>query len=315
VFLLAGTAFIMFMMLYIYKELSSKQRFKMLSLKNKKILDAQTSIVLITDGMNIIDANKKLLLYFGYKSLEEFKKDHICICELFEKNNRFFSLNNVVDEQTWVESILKLPYKDHIVAMKDANGQQNIFFVSISSFDKNKIISFSNISDTMTEHFSLLERVVHDQLTGAYNRDYFHTRKDLWVQEVEYKELELGVIILDIDHFKDVNDTYGHNCGDLILKRLVKLIDKTIRKEDMLIRWGGEEFIIVSYVSSLDNLYNIAENIRKKVESEKFEEVGNVTCSFGVTLYTNEPIEQTIERADQALYEAKKDGRNRVVKK
>ncbi len=199
--------------------------------------------------------------------------------------------------------------------MKDLNAKQNIFLVSISDFDESYILSFSNISDTMTEHFSLLERVVHDKLTGAYNRDFFDTRKDLWIQELKYKELELGIIMLDIDFFKDVNDTYGHNCGDLILKRLVSVINSTIRQEDMLVRWGGEEFIIVSYVSSLENLYNIAQNIREKIEVESFEQVGNITCSFGVTLYKDESIENTIERADQALYEAKKGGRNSEVSK
>ena len=313
IFLLSGIAAILFIMLYVYKEFSSKHQFRLLSLKNKKILDAQNSIVVITNGKEIIDANKKLLLYFGYKSLKDFRSEHQCICEYFEESSRFFHLGKVPENEVWVETIEKLPFKEHIVAMKDSNGKQNIFFVSINSFDNNHILSFSNISDTMTEHFSLLERVVHDKLTGAYNRDFFDTRKDFWIQEIKYKKLELGIIILDIDYFKNVNDTYGHNCGDLILQDLVSLISKAIRQEDMLIRWGGEEFIIVSYVSSLDNLYNIAENIRKKVEVETFKEVGNITCSFGVTVYKDEMIEETIERADQALYKAKKSGRNRVV--
>jgi diguanylate cyclase (GGDEF)-like protein len=314
IFLLSGITAILFAMLYIYKEFSLKHKFRILSQKTQKILDAQNSIVIVTNGKNILDGNKKLLDYFGYKNLEDFKSEHNCICEFFEEDDRFFHLGKISENESWIEEIDQLSYKEHIVAMKDFNNKQNIFIVSVSDFGEKYILSFSNISDTMTEHFSLMERVVHDKLTGAYNRDYFENRKDLWIQELAYKELQLGVVILDIDHFKDVNDTYGHNVGDMVLRHLVSLIHTTIRQEDTLIRWGGEEFLIVSYVSSLDNLHRIAENIRKRVDNESFEEVGNLSASFGITLYREkEDILQTIERADKALYKAKRSGRNIVV--
>ncbi|WP_373072734.1 diguanylate cyclase [Sulfurimonas sp.] len=317
IFLFSGILAILFVLMYIYKEFSSKNKFRMLSLKTQKILDAQHSIVVITDGKQIKDANKKLLVYFGYKSIDEFRRENDCICNFFEKDDRFFHLGKIDEEQEWINEIDKLPFKEHIVAMRDFKGKQNIFFVSVSHFDNNHIVSFSNISDTMAEHFSLMERVVHDKLTGAYNRDYFDSRKELWLQELSYKKVQLGIIILDIDNFKSINDTYGHNVGDVVLKQIVSIIELVTRQEDTLIRWGGEEFLLVSYVSSLDDLYNIAENIRKKIENELFEKVGLITCSFGVTLYkSNEDVvKDTIERADQALYEAKQAGKNRVVSK
>jgi len=314
-FLLSGVIVILFIMLYMYKELSSKHTFKQLSLKTQKILDAQNSIVILTDGENILDGNKKLIDYFGYLSFDDFKKEHSCICEFFEEDDRFFNLKKVKKDEFWINAIEKLPYKEHIVAMRDLKNKQNIFFVSISHFDNNQILSFNNISDTMTEHFSLMERVVHDKLTGAYNRDYFDSRKDLWIQELSYKQLRLGIVMIDIDYFKEVNDMYGHKRGDEVLKHLVSLIHVVIRQEDILIRWGGEEFLMVINVSSIENLYKISENIRKRIEGELFEEVGSLTCSFGITLYNNEAIEATIERADKALYEAKRSGRNRVISK
>lgn len=314
-FLLSGLIFILFTIMYIYKEFSSKYKLKQISLKTQKILDAQNSIVILTNGEEVIDGNKKLLEYFGYVSFDDFRNKYSCICELFEKDDRFFHKGKILEGKFWINEIEKLPYKEHIVAMKDTHDKQNIFFVSISHFDNDHIISFSNISDTMTEHFSLMERVVHDKLTGAYNRYYFDSRKDLWIRELLYKQHKLGIVMIDIDHFKTINDNYGHGRGDKVLKHIVSIINKTIRQEDILIRWGGEEFILVTNINSIEDLYNMAEHIRKTIEKEIFDMVGSVTCSFGVTLYNNEELEETIERADEALYESKKNGRNRVSSK
>jgi diguanylate cyclase (GGDEF)-like protein len=313
IFLLAGIIAILFVLLYIYKEFSLKHKFRLLSIKTQNILDAQTSMVVIIDNTKILDANKKLLKYFGYSSINEFKKEHLCICETFENDDRFFHLGKVPKGQSWIKTVQSLPYKEHIVAMKDINQNLNIFSIAISQFDDNVILSFNNISDTINEQFSLMDRVIHDKLTGAHNREYFDNRIDLWIQELSYQEYKLGIIMLDIDYFKNVNDKYGHNCGDEVLKHLVSIIESEIRQEDDLVRWGGEEFLIISKVNTLVNLHDIAENIRKKIEDETFEEVGKITCSFGATLYKDESIKATIERADEALYEAKKLGRNRVV--
>lgn len=121
--------------------------------------------------------------------------------------------------------------------------------------------------------------------------------------------------MFDIDKFKDVNDTYGHNIGDIILKRLVKVVKESIRENDILIRWGGEEFIVILEIESIEKLRQVAEHIRMKVENNNFTEVNQITCSFGITLHKdNETMDQTIERADKALYSAKNSGRNKVSK-
>ena len=120
--------------------------------------------------------------------------------------------------------------------------------------------------------------------------------------------------MLDIDLFKQVNDTYGHSVGDEVLKSFSKLIQSSIRSSDTLLRWGGEEFLILLSVNNIKETPNIAEQIRKKIESHYFKGVGKLTCSMGCTLYIDqEDIKTAIDRADKALYIAKESGRNSVV--
>ena len=315
VLLLSGITAILFVMLYIYKEFSSKQKFRMLSKKTQNILDAQKEIVIISSGEKLIDTNKKFFEFFGYSSIDEFRNEHDCICDYFVEDERFFNLSKVPDGELWIDALKRLPSKEHIVSMKDKYGKQHIFFISMNDYDSNEILSFSNISDTMREHFSLMERVSRDKLTGAFNRDYFDNNKDIIIQDSSFKHLKLGIVIFDIDHFKIVNDTYGHNRGDEVLKQLVSIVQNAIRQEDVLIRWGGEEFLLLVNINSLVNLHSMIEHIREKISKEFFNKVGNVTCSFGATIYRGENIEDAIERADKALYEAKRGGRNRVVSK
>ena len=124
----------------------------------------------------------------------------------------------------------------------------------------------------------------------------------------------LGVIMADLDFFKKINDTYGHNRGDDVLKQFVGIIKKAIRHEDFIVRWGGEEFLLLMMVDSIGSLSAIAEGIRERIETEPFEAVGQITASFGLTLYRQgESLKETVARTDKALYRAKASGRNAVA--
>ncbi|MFA6630555.1 MAG: GGDEF domain-containing protein, partial [Sulfuricurvum sp.] len=123
----------------------------------------------------------------------------------------------------------------------------------------------------------------------------------------------LGVIFFDIDHFKRVNDEYGHLIGDEVLKDIAALVKRRLRKSDIFARWGGEEFIILLPDTPLDESRMIAKTLRIAIELENFENVGRLTCSFGVaTLHENESPEGLLQRVDELLYRAKSKGRNRV---
>ena len=152
-----------------------------------------------------------------------------------------------------------------------------------------------------------------DGLTGALRKEAFNEIIGQKIIEAKHLSLPLSMIIFDIDHFKKINDTYGHAIGDVILKELSELIRNNVRESEYFVRWGGEEFIILMPGTALQGARMVAEKLRRLVESNTFPEVGEVTCSFGVTsLKEDDTIKSFFERADAALYEAKRGGRNRV---
>jgi diguanylate cyclase (GGDEF)-like protein len=120
--------------------------------------------------------------------------------------------------------------------------------------------------------------------------------------------------MFDIDRFKEVNDTYGHTVGDYVLRTLTQIVKANLRETDYLVRWGGEEFIIIAPDTDLKKAKILAERNRKASEKYKYDHAGTITVSFGVTQFIKDDNEDTvIKRVDDALYEAKRKGRNRVI--
>ncbi len=153
-----------------------------------------------------------------------------------------------------------------------------------------------------------------DTLTGALNRLKFNEILNQEVTRVLRYGVPLSLIMYDIDHFKRVNDTYGHQTGDSVLVQLTRLVQTHIRESDSLARWGGEEFMIVAPQLSGSEALKLAEKLRELVESTGFAGVGRLSCSFGVAQFKPDDTADTLAgRADQALYYAKTSGRNRVV--
>jgi len=161
-----------------------------------------------------------------------------------------------------------------------------------------------------------LERLsATDHLTQAYNRLKIDELMRVEVGRTRRYQRVLSIIMLDIDHFKEVNDQYGHQTGDLVLKEVVNIIKDNTRNTDSLGRWGGEEFIIVCPETDLSSAHVMAEKLRKKIEEFDFSIVKRKTASFGVASLTPEDDEESlIRRADESLYFAKNNGRNRVGK-
>ena len=155
-----------------------------------------------------------------------------------------------------------------------------------------------------------------DYLTNIYNRKHFFSRLDEMISlSNRVDSLKFGVIMLDIDHFKQVNDVYGHDMGDTVLKKLSNEIKSNIRKEDVFARIGGEEFAILARVGNAESLVFLAEKLRICCERCEFSDMDHgITVSFGATLYRKpESVTSLMKRVDQALYHAKDQGRNRVV--
>ncbi len=152
-----------------------------------------------------------------------------------------------------------------------------------------------------------------DPLTNIYNRRKFSRLLDQEIQRVERYDRFLSIVMLDIDHFKRVNDTYGHDTGDYVLRRITELIRENIRITDILARYGGEEFVIILPETDVKGASRQIERMRKKIEKTSFDGVGNLTISAGITSYIGgDGCKSMITRADEALYLAKEEGRNRI---
>ena len=164
-----------------------------------------------------------------------------------------------------------------------------------------------------TKHNLLKEQMVHDTLTGVYNRSKFNSTLECEIQKHNRNQVPFCLAIIDFDFFKKVNDTYGHLVGDQVLIEISVLISKSIRSTDIFARWGGEEFSLLMYNTSINGATHLLEKLRKNIENYPLDKVGHVTCSFGVSEYKkNETQTDLIRRCDEALYLAKQSGRNNV---
>lgn len=153
-----------------------------------------------------------------------------------------------------------------------------------------------------------------DTLTGIFNRRRFNELLEADIARHQRYHSPLSLIFFDIDHFKQVNDTYGHQAGDQVLVQLTALVSGSIRTTDALARWGGEEFIILTSGCNLDCARQLAEKLRMTIERLSLPEVGLITCSFGVAEFREgDDQDALVKRVDQCLYQAKESGRNRVV--
>jgi two-component system, cell cycle response regulator len=167
----------------------------------------------------------------------------------------------------------------------------------------------------------MYDAALRDGLTKAFNRKYFLDRLETEIAYARRHRAYLSLLMFDVDHFKRVNDTYGHLAGDLVLTKLANISHTTVRTEDVFARYGGEEFAVICRGVPLSSAGILAERLRMTVEATPFEYDGvrmPVTVSIGVAAYPDLPIEtgvQLIGGADEALYEAKRSGRNRVLLK
>lgn len=176
-----------------------------------------------------------------------------------------------------------------------------------------------SILNRESEKAHLQRLVITDYLTGIYNIRYFYSRLAEEFYRSERYGLPLSCLMLDIDHFKSINDNYGHKAGDIILRQLAQLMKKHIRKSDVLARYGGEEFIIFFPQTNEKAALLKAESLRAEVEKRRFAGLkrgARLTVSIGVASYGKgsiKSIDNLITSADNALYKAKAMGRNQVV--
>lgn len=159
----------------------------------------------------------------------------------------------------------------------------------------------------------LKDLAIVDGLTGLFNHRHIYDSLEERAEQCNHNKCSFTVMILDIDHFKNINDTYGHITGDKILKEISTLLKESTRKMDFVGRYGGEEFLIMLVNTTLQEGYAVAETIRQVIDSTEFVQGIRLTVSIGIEKYEGEKVSDFLEKADFKLYAAKRSGRNKTV--
>jgi len=192
------------------------------------------------------------------------------------------------------EEFIALSYARWAVHMKDHHAE---------------LSEINNVLENKNKEYEVMAST--DSLTGLYNRFKF---SELYLSEYTamiQRNNDMSIILLDIDFFKSVNDTYGHNIGDQVLIQISHALLKILRSIDIVCRWGGEEFVILLPTASLQNAVDLAEKLRVYIEELEIDVVGKLTASFGVSqVREDDEMQDVIARADKALYLAKNSGKN-----
>lgn len=198
-----------------------------------------------------------------------------------------------------------------------------ISFTRRTRFKEVELLAFENLMSCLLyplrnclKYRTALVAATTDPLTGSGNRQALENSLNREIDLALRNQTPLSVVMFDFDHFKKLNDTHGHQCGDFILKQVIQEIKKSIRKTDLLFRYGGEEFVLLLHKTSLENAAKVADKIREHIAQSQFhfkDETIDISISMGAAaLQENDAGISLLERADDALYSAKNLGRNRV---
>lgn len=285
----------------------------------QEIIDTDSSFIVLADGKNITYANKTILNFAGHSSIEEFKENYKYLSNMFEKveNNSSF-LQTFNSGIHWIEYLIKHQDSKKLKVCMEKDFEHRYFRPYAKEIKTDDKVLYLITFDEITDEYVKIKKLEHmastDTLTKLFNR---HKLNDVLEKEIALSRTissPLSIIFIDIDHFKKVNDTYGHAVGDKVLIEIANIIKSTTRAGDIAARWGGEEFMITLQSTDTANALIVAEKLRVSVEKHNFESIGNITISLGVTEYLNNESEHAfIKRVDEALYEAKETGRNKTV--
>ena len=281
------------------------------------LMDTFPNFVLLAERERIVYANAGLMKYLGFASFDEFRSSGRSLDEFIvtgegeDARGRGDWLADMVDDPLDREHVLRL------INPRSPSGRAGTFMAAFREFPRpgRWIVSLSDVTELEDERRTLEDQASTDPLTGAVNRRRF---MDVVLDE-ERKAMQgepgFALVMFDIDHFKAVNDDFGHDAGDRVLKELSRLAVDSIRAADILARWGGEEFMVLAVRSDLNRARRLAERLRRNIEGHDFTGIPrSVTGSFGVAAQApGESVEALVKRVDEALYRAKEGGRNKVV--
>ena len=274
----------------------------------------QHVIFSVTDIMGrITDVSDAFCAHTGYKQNELIGNRHNILRSESTLASLYHTMWTTINsDETWIGEVQNLK--------KDGTP----FWISCtitSLFDSDNIkTGYLAIYSNITREKEIEEASFIDELTKVYNRKKFNSSLDRLFEEKSNYVGTTALVMIDIDHFKDINDLYGHVIGDEMLITLSGFIEQQTRKTDLFCRWGGEEFILLLTEITYEEAIKLSDKLRQSITSMPCEtlkkHIGvdkHIACSFGVTMLRDVDTQQSLtERADKALYLAKKNGRNRV---
>ncbi|EEN01505.1 Sensory box/GGDEF family protein [Bacillus thuringiensis IBL 4222] len=274
------------------------------------MFDFQNDLLFIVEDDEIVDCNTNFLTFFGYENLFAYREQHLVFAEHFIRENGYYSTTHDI---TWLDDTLSSGRR---IKMSNYEGELSTFLLRATPLPEDLsrfIVKCTEITE-LDEIYQEQERLAMvDSLTEIYNRLKFQQILEVEWEKVIRSDEKIAIILFDIDNFKTVNDTYGHDFGDLALIQLAELMKSKVEQQHVFARWGGEEFIILVTNTVEKEAFQVAESLRFFIETKQFTGISKLTASFGVALYEQGTTrEELMQRADIALYEAKKNGKNQV---
>jgi len=263
--------------------------------------DGLHALLFIVNKENTIEfANEKFLTYFECTSMDALRTKTL---SLFKYVSGSKKLKNYTELHQYI-----LPNEHRTLSIND-----DIFILDTTKLDTDKMLfTLKKVTKIFNKKADLEKEVAYDSLTGLLRKKYLDIELEMLLEKKE----NLVLIVVDIDDFKAINDVYGHSTGDIVLKEFSVLLQDNLRKEDLIARWGGEEFLIVIKNISEEMALEKAELLRCKITEYHFTQVKKLSASFGMAyLHKNDDIHTLLQRADKALYKAKNNGKNKVILK
>ncbi|MDR0453635.1 MAG: diguanylate cyclase [Deferribacteraceae bacterium] len=288
------------------RELEAKNQFISI------FLDTTPLCMAVFDNTELIYLNKSFKHFLEVSSLDDFKSKYGKFLSLII--NRAQKVKDDVSFAKWsVEHAFGTGNECLIQIKLQQNEEPHSFLMTAVCIPYDKyLLTFTDITQLEVEKQYYQHLSEYDSLTRIYNRNRINKELDKEINRALRYRQPLSMLMIDIDHFKLVNDKYGHQIGDIVLIEFASRINNGIRKMDILGRYGGEEFILLMPSTPLANAADIASRICKHIGTYKFTGIWHLTCSIGVAEYMpGESIANFIKRSDDALYQAKNNGRNR----
>lgn len=286
-------------------DLTNKLNLEVQEMASKKIIDEHIPISRTDLAGTITYVNDAFCRLTEYLEEELIGKKHGILRHEDTSTKIYEELwENILEDRTW-EGVLKNKTKHNRIIWNE------IKISPMYDYKGNKI-GYVSTRENINYKKELEYITEHDLLTDIKNRRTYEKELEKHIHlSKRYEKNHFGLIMFDIDHFKEINDNYGHQIGDKILKTLCTNISTHLRENDTFARWGGEEFVILCPYTNIEQLEHIAKNLQEVIKNIDFSPVPNLTVSLGLTVYKKDDSEVSIQkRVDSVLYKAKRNGRN-----